>query len=277
MRTRGDWKFVALFAVMALLFGLAWSPASAATVNVGQHIHDTILNDPVKGQVIPRAKYTFRHEIRLHDMPAKATSIRVSDYSTVKVTKSISLGPCSDCLLTVAFEVDFSTWSCGEHELRWTVNVPSQTGSQRHYTTSRSFVTLAGCTTPRHDRTGWFGGGGNWYDSYQIAVLGTPEAQVKAGSSIKVRAQSSATGGCLFVNPDFHAGSRGTQVGSCWSGTSWVTRTMPAGLSTGDRVVILSRDSDGAGLYGFKVGDAADGFAWHDQQAWWAKGGLVLP
>ena len=261
-----------------LLGSILLAGSALAAPDVGQHIHDTILNDPVRGQVIPRAPYTFRHEIRLHDMPAKATSLRVADYNTVKRTQSISLGPCSDCVLSVAFTVDFSSWSCGEHELRWTVNVPSQSGSARHYTTTRSYVTLAGCTTKRHDRpSDWHGGGGNWYEHYDITILGTPEASVRAGAAIRVRSQSGATGGCLFVNPDFHHGSHGTQVGSCWSGTSWVTRTMPSTLRDGDRVVLMGRSGEGAGLYGFVVGDAADGVARHEWQAWWNDGGIRLP
>jgi hypothetical protein len=269
---------IVLVSVMAALFGFATIAARPveAAFNVGQHIHDAILNNPVKGKVIPRAPYTFRHEIKLHDMPARATSIRVADYNTVKVTKAISLGPCADCTLAFNFTVDFSTWLCGEHELRWTVKVPTQSGSDEHYTTSRSFVTLAGCTTPRHDRVGAFNGGGNWYEGYQIAWLGTPEASVKAGASVRMRAQSNSTGGCAFINPNFHTGSAGTKLG-CWSGTSWVTKTMPPTLGSGDRLVIMAKDSDGAGLFGMTVGDAADGFARHEWQAWWADGGLILP
>jgi len=277
MKGLNNWATVILVAILGLLLGLVSAiPARSASVDVGQHIHDAITNDPAKGVAIPRTTYTFHHVIRLHNQTGKATSIRVSDYSTVMQTRSISLGPCSDCSLTLDFPVNFAAWSCGEHELRWTVNVPSNSSGNRQFTTSRSYVTLAGCTTKRHDRSSsWQAGGGGWYTGllYDIAILQTPRSQLVAGGQIQARVQSSATVGCIFVNPDFHNGSHGTRLGSCWSGTGTATRTLPSWLATGDRVVLYAtHGGHSAGLYSLTIGTRTD-----EWQSWWAKDGIVLP
>src|SRR5687768_14745752 len=72
-------RLLFLVAVLSLTVG-AWS-VSAATPNVGQHIHALVANHPIKGKVIPRAPWTFQVTVQLHDMPAKATLFRVSDYN----------------------------------------------------------------------------------------------------------------------------------------------------------------------------------------------------
>jgi hypothetical protein len=281
MRTRGDWRFVALFGVMALLFGLAASPVSAATVNVGQHIHVEIANHPVDTTTVPRAPYTFNVTLRAHDQTGRITSFRVSDYSTVKKTVSKSLGPCSDCATSFAFTVDFSSWSCGRHELRWTANVPDNDEGKRQFTTSRSFIMLAGCTTDRTGRpSSWHAGGGSWYEGrdYSVAIRLSPDTTVKPGGTVQVRIQSSATRGCMFLNPAFHDGSHGTQLGSCWTGTGSVSRVIPSTARVGDKLVIFATDGKNAGLLEERLGDGSKrSTAFHGQQSWWASTGLVLP
>jgi hypothetical protein len=271
-------RHVAFLAAVAALTVGAWT-VSAATPNVGQHIHALVANHPIKGKVIPRAPWTFQVTVQLHDMPAKATLFRVADSSTVKQTRQISVGPCADCQTSFAFTVDFSKWTCGEHELRWTANVPSQSGSDRQYTTSRSYVTLAGCTTKRHERPAdWYVGGGGWYEDYSIGIFQTPEANIRAGQAVRMRVQSAADKGCLYRNPDFHGGSHGLQIGACWTGTSTVTRTIPSDTVNGDRIVLVSQDSpDQAGPVVVTVGDAADGIVTQHVQSWWASPSLVIP
>jgi hypothetical protein len=282
MRTRGDWKFVALASLAALLFGLA-TPVRGASLVVGGHVHDEIANLPNKGVAIARAPYDFQVTLRGHDLTGRITSYRVSDYSTVKTTRSVSLGPCSDCSVTFTFRVDFSSWSCGEHELRFTANVPTNSEGKRQFTTSRQFVTLAGCTTNRHGRSSsWYGGGGGWYSGveYAIGIQQSPDSTIKPGGVTKWRVQSNAARGCLFLNPDAHNGSMGTLIGSCWTGQSTVTRTIPSSASPGDKLMLYAEDSSKrhAGIFVQKLGaGAARSRVWQERQDWWDKDGLVVP
>ena len=282
IRTRNGFVQILLIAIVAALFGVAF-PVRGAAIQVGHHVHDEIANVPAKGVAIPRAPYTFQVTLRLHDGTGKITSYRVSDYSTVKTTKSVSLGPCSDCSVSFAFTVDFSAWSCGEHELRFTANVPTNAEGKRQFTTSRQFVTLAGCSTNRHGRSStWYGGGGGWYTGvdYAIGVQQSPDSTIKPGGVTKWRIQSNASRGCLFLNPRAHDGSMGTQVGSCWSGQSTVTRTIPSTAKAGDKLALYAEDSSKrhAGLYVQKLGTgAARSTVWQERQDWWLSSGLVVP
>jgi hypothetical protein len=267
-----------LLSLAALLVPMG--PVRAAPLDVGQHIHVAIANHPVDGVTIPRSKYTFQVTVRLHDQTGRATSFRVADYSTVKKTQSISLGPCADCSTSFAFVVDFSSWSCGEHELRWTANVPDNGEGKRQFTTSRSFVTLAGCTTSRHGRpSSWHNGGGSWYEGndYSVAIQLSPDSALRPGGTVSMRVQSDATRGCMFLNPDFHDGSHGTQLGSCWSGQSSVSRTIPSTARAGDKLVLYATDGQNAGLLVQELATSARTVQWVEHQSWWSRSGLVLP
>lgn len=281
-RTQTGVLRIVLFSIAALLFGLA-GPVRGAGIVVGGHVHDEIANMPNKGVVVPRGPYDFQVTLRGHDLTGRITSYRVSDYSTVKTTRSVSLGPCSDCSVSFTFRVDFSGWSCGEHELRFTANVPNNSEGKRQFTTSRQYVTLAGCTTNRHGRSStWYGGGGGWYTGvdYAIGIQQSPDSTIKPGGVTKWRVQSNASRGCLFLNPNAHAGSMGTQIGPCWTGQSTVTRTIPVSAQPGDRLALDTEDPSGrhAGLYVQKLGDgSARSTVWTERQDWWDKSGLVVP
>jgi hypothetical protein len=271
---------IVLVALMAGLLGIGLSPRPVFALEEGHHLHVQIHNHPAPGKVIPRAPYTFHVTLIVHENAGRVTSFRVADYSTVKKTVPVSLGPCADCSVSFDFTVDFSTWSCGEHELRWTANIPDTFEGKRQFTTSRAYVMLQGCTTNRHGRTGWYAGGGSWYEGvdYSIVVQQSPFSSVVPGGTARWRVQSSANRGCLFLNPDAHNGSMGTQVGSCWSGTSTVSRTLPTVSSVGDRLAAYSEDSPShAGLFVHRIGDAADGFMWMEWQSWWRTQGLSVP
>ncbi len=269
-------RLTVLLAVLALL---PFTPSAvAASPNVGQHIHVEIASFPVDGVVIPRAPYTFQVTLRAHDQTGTVTSFRVSDYSTVKRTVKVALGPCADCSVTFPFTVDFAKWSCGRHELRWTANVPDNDEGKRQFTTSRAFVTLAGCSTDRTGRKGWFGGGGGWYEGndYAIAVLLSPDSTIRPGGTISVRVQSSADRGCVFLNPDFHHGSHGTQL-RCWTGQGAQSVAIPASAAVGDRLLLYASDGQNAGLAGFTLGTGSRTTAPVQWQAWWRREGIVLP
>lgn len=276
-------KIFRALAIPAVLLATLLAPASAAAIEVGGHVHDEIANVPNKGVAIARAPYTFQVTLRGHDLTGKITSYRVSDYSTVKLTRSVSLGPCDDCAVSFAFTVDFSSWSCGEHELRFTANVPTNSEGKRQFTTSRQYVTLAGCSTNRHGRSSsWYGGGGGWYTGvdYAIGIQQSPDSTIKPGGVTKWRVQSNASRGCLFLNPNAHAGSMGTQIGSCWTGQTTVTRTIPADAQPGDKLALYAEDPSGrhAGLFVQKLGDGSPrSTVWQERQDWWDRDGLVVP
>jgi hypothetical protein len=282
MKHLDDRLFVVLFSLAALLFGLA-GPVRAATLVVGHHVHDEIANLPNKGVSIPRAPYTFQVTLRGHDLTGRITSYRVSDYSTVKKTVPVSLGPCSDCSTSFAFTVDFSGWSCGEHELRFTANAPTNDEGKRQFTTSRQYVTLAGCSTNRHGRSSsWYGGGGGWYTGtdYAIGIQQSPDSTIKPGGVTKWRVQSNAARGCLFLNPNAHAGSMGTKVGECWTGQGTVTRTIPSSAQPGDKLMLYAEDASKrhAGVFVQKLGDGSPrATVWQERQDWFEQSGLVVP
>jgi len=279
-RTRTGLARIAIVALVAGLIGIVAPPVSA--LEEGSHLHVAIANHPAQGVAIARAPYTFRVTLIEHGGTGRITSFRVSDYSTVKKSVSVSLGPCADCSTSFDFTVDFSAWSCGEHELRWTANVPETFEGKRQFTTSRSYVTLAGCTTNRHGRSGWFGGGGSWYEGvdYAIGIQGSPDTAIRPGAVTRWRVQSSANRGCLFLNPRAHDGSIGTPVGPCWSGQSWVTRTIPSTARPGDKLMLYAEGGGGrhAGPSVQLLGDGSvRPTVWLEWQSWWRTAGLVVP
>lgn len=281
IRTRNGYLRILLIAIVAALFGVAF-PVKSATPNVGQHLHVEIANHPVDTYTIPKAPYTFQVTLRLHDNTGKVTSFRVSDYSTVKQTKSVSLGPCSDCSVSFPFTVDFASWSTGEHELRWTANIPTNGEGKRQFTTSRSYVRVGGSQNLHGRPDSWHAGGGGWYSGadYAIGVQLSPDTAIKPGGATSWRVQSNANWGCLYLNPSFHSGSHGTQIGSCWTGTGSVSRTIPATAKAGDRLVQLAEDPSDRhiGVFEQRLGTgAARNTVFYGWQDWWSASGLVVP
>jgi hypothetical protein len=267
---------MAAFAVGLLLaFGLLGT-VQAATPNVGFHQHVAFTDHPVDGVPIPRAPRTIHGTIVLHNYTGHLDWFRVSDGSNVKQKINVSLGPCTDCTLPFSFTVDFSSWSVGRHELRWSSNDNDALPGKRQYTTSRYQVCIVSCSPNVGGRAANFLGGGGWYEGndYVIALLTSPRSTVAPGGTISLRSQYSRSKAlCVYLNPNFHAGSSGTTLG-CWgAGTSTRTLTLPSSLGTGDNVVIVSHDGKEAGVLHLKVNQPQ----YVESQAWWAQSGLVLP
>ena len=269
---------------VGLLLGATLSfqaaPANAVTPNEGFHQHLEFANHPIDGVPIPREARTILVTVKLHKYPGHLEWLRVSDYGTVKksipLTGPYSLGPCEDCQVTIPFTVDFSTWAVGRHEVRWSSNDNDALPGKRQYPTSRFQVCIASCL-PKHDRTQTnFLGGGGWYEGhdYVTALLMSPQSTVVPGGKIIIRSQYARSKSlCVFVNPDFHHGSRGLQL-QCWgSGTAERTLTLPSSLVAGDNLVILSDDGFEGGVLHLRISQPN----YLETQTWWAETGLVLP
>lgn len=275
---------VLLAATLLAIHGIfAVSTALAATPNVGSHIHVEIANHPADGFPIPRANYTFNVKVTLHDFAGKLDWFRVSDGSTVKQKINLVLGPCADCSTTFPFTVNFGSWSQGRHELRWSANDndadPATGGSQRQYNTSRSQVCLGSCSPNVSGRATPFQGGGSWYQGHDYATnyLLSPEASVRPGGSVVIRAAQDATNICAFVGPHFHDLDSGVKLG-CWTGQSNRTVTIPADTAVGTAFVVIAHDGFNAGVFRMLVGDGSPRpVLLYEYQSWWAKTGLVFP
>lgn len=271
--------WVGLIGLLLVVSCLGGATAFAAGYNVGQHLHVGISNMPVDGFPIARAPYTFHVTLKAHDQTGRATSFRVNDYNDIRKQVPISLGPCTDCSLGLDFTADFSTWSVGRHELRWTVNVPSNDDGNRQFTTSRTQVCISSCSPNVSGRPTPFSGGGSWYLSQYATVYDlSPDTAHRPGGTITVRAAQDATGACAFLNPDFHHGSAGTELG-CWTGQSNHAVQIPASAVPGDHLVLIGTRSDGnAGVYNVPLGNATPRATYAvEVQSWWSKGGIVFP
>jgi hypothetical protein len=272
-------RLAALVVVLALAGAL--SPvAVAAEPNVGQHIHVEVSNHPVDGFPIPRGPWTFQVTVKLHDQTGRATYLRLDDGpGTVRLTKSISLGPCDDCTLSFPLTVDFSTWPAGRREIRWHVDVPNNSEGNRQFTTSRSQICNGSCSPNGPDgRPTPFNGGGSWYEGndYSTVYLLSNESNVRPGGTIVVRAAQDANRACAFLNPDFHNLNAGSWS-ECWSGTSNHSLTIPASANVGDKLALYASDGNNAGLLVTRLGSGSVATRTYEYQSWWATDGIVLP
>jgi hypothetical protein len=283
-----------LLSIVAL--GFAVSPVTAASPNVGQHIHVEVSNHPVDGHPIPHAPWTFQVTIKLHDYPAVAQTYRLDRESTVIFSRPIDadpatpgnqpLGPCADCSVTFPLTVDFSAsaWE-GRHELHWHVDSkdsdPATSGTQRQFTSARTQVCIGNDCSPNggNKRPTPYNGGASWYTGHDYAtiLLLSAETNLRPGGTIRIDPFNNANQSCVFLNPDFHHGSHGTFM-DCANGTGARNVTIPADAQVGDKLAIQGSDGFNAGLEVFRLGDGTDqATATYEFQSWWAKGGLVLP
>lgn len=233
---------------------------------VGHHIHVGMCT-PLDGTVLHGTVH-FDVRVLLHNQVGKLTSVRVSDYSTVKRTKSVSLNT-NDLPLWVPFDINFDSWSTGRHELRWTANVPDEqpnkTGSQRMYNSTGWQYCIRSCSPNVSGRaTNWTEARG-WYQDHGYAnarfrspvpvnaLTGTWtfNYEMKPGSG----GDATKLAG-IYIDPDFHNGSAGRvvkQTTGATSGTASIdTRTLTNGTH---KLVLLSSDGFNAGvqLITFKV------------------------
>lgn len=284
MRTRGDWRFVALFALAALLFGLA-APVRAATVDVGMHAHLLVANHPRDGVVIPKAKRSFTVTPRLHDMTdgkvrylrVDATSPGGSQREVYK--RSFTLGPCADCAAApFTVTIDFSALPTGRTELRWHLDV-LRTNGKRLFTTSRSQVCNGACS-PSYRASNLINGAGAWYTdtSYTTGFLRSSEGLLKPGGSVTWDIDQGDRA-CVFANPNFHDGSHGQRLGDCWTTTSAVTRAIPATLAAGDKLALFVSEKGKAATILVETlhSGTAGPTATYEFQAWWDDIAIVLP
>lgn len=261
------------------------SPPPTYALEEGHHLHFGITNLPTN---VAHSNYTFHLNLQRHRQDSSPAWIRVSDYSTVKDSivngrraQTHTVAVPAEGSLAVSMTVPFAEWSCGRHELRFTLNVNDNFEGNRQFTTSRTFINVAGCTTDRANRvTGglpWQGGGGGWYEveEYAVGVQLTPFSGIKSGASTAWRLVSPASRGCLFKNPNAHGGSMGTQIGACWSGTGTIFRTLPT-LVPGDRLMLYAEDpKKHAGTYVIVIGSGPTYSV--DYQDWWQSSGLAVP
>lgn len=278
-----------LFALIA-----AAIPPPVFALEEGHHAHLGITNLPIDTVAIPRSNRVFHLILQAHAQTGLGRArVRVSDYSTVKPsivngvrasTHNVSTSALQAGPVALDMTVPFAEWSCGRHELRFTIDFDPNFEGNRQFTTSRSYLLLTGCTTDRTGRsTSWHGGGGGWYvgQEYAIGIQQSTFPSIRAGASTSWRVQSNANRGCLFVNPSAHAGTMGRQVGSCWTGTGTVARTLPSDLVPGDKVMLYAEDTSPskqhAGTYVVTVPAAGATSVAVDYQDWWNDGGLIVP
>ena len=272
-----------LLPLLALL-GVLLLPGSATAVtpDVGQHLHVEVANHPVDGFPIARAPYTFHVTLREHDNPGKTKYLRIDDGSTTRAKRTVVMGPCTDCAVSFDWTVDFSGWSIGRHELRWHLDEedadPATANSQRQYTTSRVQVCIASCSPNVGGRASNWHGGGSWYTGpgYVVALMLSPDANLRPGGSIVIRSQYSNAKACAYLNPAFHAGSHGLLLGCGSTGTATKTIAIPASAACGDKLVIAALGSQEAGVLDLRLCSSGP-TAYAGFQSWWSTGGLTLP
>ena len=146
-----------IVSVIALVFvGTVIAPPPTYALEEGHHLHFGITNLPTTAA---RSNYTFHLVLQRHLQDTSAAWIRVADYSTVKDSivngrraQTHTVAVPANGSLAVDMTVPFGEWTCGRHELRFTLNVNDNFEGNRQFTTSRTFITLAGCTTDRSGR-----------------------------------------------------------------------------------------------------------------------------
>lgn len=279
-----------LAGLLAVVFATALAATTAlAAPNTGQHIHATIADHPVDGFPISKAPRTYRITVAAHNQTGPVTWFRLCTSASCpdalrinfdgKSGRPAKLGPCADCSVTFNMTVDYSTWSTGRWEHRWSANVASNNDGERQFNTSRSQVCVGSCSPNRSGRATPFNGGGSWYLDHYATVLDlSPDTAHKPGGSIIARATQNATAACAFLNSEFHSNSSGTRLG-CWTGQSSRTILIPATAVPGDRLVLYASEANGnAGLIVQRIGTGASrATTTYEYQSWWAKGGVVLP
>lgn len=261
-------RIVALLASLTLLFG----GSSAAAAGPDEHIHVRVTNHPVDGKPIPRAPYTFNLVIQTHDMPGTVTSVRVSSSSSVRKTQSISVTN-STSPQTIPFTVDFSTWSVGRHELRWTANRPSGNGLPRLYNSTGWQVCIESCSPNIGGRATPFIEARGWQSDYANVRILTPFRDLRAGQPFRVQAANTSTKGWCAMNPDIHAGFLGTRIGSF--GRTTTTLTIPSTFGPGDKLVCQANQGTRTGVLALILPSAADPEVGDmESQVWWNAAGL---
>jgi len=229
---------------------------------VGQHIHVglcwPVAPDGSEHLVVSgNQNMHFDVRVLLHDAPAKTQLVRVSQEGTVKIRPDFVIGP-GNAEGWQPFDVDFSTWSTGRRELRWTSRIPRPEPNVNEMFNSTGWQLCIRSCTPSYRPAGPFTEArgyysGHDYDNVQF-LSKLPVNPVSGLWTFKVRLVSSGPGG-VFINPDFHNGNEGTYIGpfprnvgaeGSWQGEITLdTTTLPNGPH---RLVLVASDGKNGGV-----------------------------
>ena len=270
-------KFVAQ--ILALVVAMVALPTVATASAEDEHIHVRVTNQPVDGKPIPRAPYTFNLIIQAHEMLGTINSIRISDGSTVKVKKSISVTNATSPQ-TIPFTVDFSTWPAGRHEIRWTADRNATSSYPRLYQSTGWEICLDSCTPNLTSGRGSFPAAPfievrGWQSDYANVRIETAFKNLRAGAPFRVRAANTAKSGFCTMNPDIHHGNLGTVIGRF--GTSLTTLTIPAEFGPGSKLVCSASQGTRAGTMALVLPADADPVTGDmESQVWWNATGLNI-
>jgi len=205
--------------------------------------------------VIVNGTYTFRVGILTHEQIGRVTSFRVSDGSNVIKTVPVSVGPGEDAL-PLTFSVDFSSWSTGRHELRWTANIPNNSEGNRQYQSTEWLLCVRSCSPNVSGRAFPDWGARGWYDDghgYANAWIKNPlPLNINAPVSYKIGPGSggqTTSYGLVTIDADMHHGNAGTVLRTCSAACSG-TVNIPSGLTPGwHKLSVISSDGENAGVF----------------------------
>lgn len=220
--------------------------------SVGHHTHVSVC-EPVDGVVVD-GTVDFQVGILTHDQIGTVTSFRVSDSSNVIKTVPVSVGP-GDAQLPLTFSVNFSSWSAGLHELRWTANISKNSEGNRQYQSTEWLICVRACSPNRSARTTPDWGARGWYTGRGYAnawIKNRLPLNINAPVSYKIGPGSGGKAtkyGLVTIDPDMHHGNAGLVLRTCSAACSG-TVSIPSGLASGwHKLAVVSSDGLNAGVF----------------------------
>jgi hypothetical protein len=270
-------RWALLTAFTALAVG-GITTAAAATPNVGHHVHVKVAGLPADG-VIVNGVHTFHVTVLSHNQIGTVRDVRLDSEKGVMARWTVNLAPCgAACSYEFDATVDFAKWPTGRHEMRWRGEIPKSTDQEQN-SSSGVQVCVRSCS-PSY-RSGPYLEARGWYTDhgYQNARLTSSLCGVRSGATIKVSLNKGSGGKAtkfagVYINPDFHAGSHGTLV-KTWSGPFKGSVSLP-NVAEPFKLVLLASDGQDAGVLVVSSGQCGSTFTFEDQ-AWWAREGIVVP
>lgn len=237
---------------------------------VGHHIHVGMCT-PVDGQVVTGSSIHFDVRVLLHDQVGSVTSVRYSDWDSVKQTIPVNFSQ-NDTPYWVGFDIPIGSWETGRHEIRWTANVPDEQpdvdGAQRMFNSTGWQLCVRACSPNvggNNRASNWTEARG-WYQDHEYHNArfrsAVPTRPVSGTWTFSFEARDGSGGQPtkfwgVYVDPDMHHGVVGpTNVfpngvrptGTSASGTR-TTSIDTTKLSNGThRLVIVSSDGLNAGV-----------------------------
>lgn len=264
---------------LVLALGLV-GVASGASPNVGHHTHVQV-SGPAPDSVVD-GKVDFGITVLSHNQIGTIVDVRLDRGPGTVITHwPVNLAPCGmQCTYSFTATVDFSGWPTGRQELRWRGEIPRSSDQEQN--SSSGYQLCVRSCTPSY-RSGPFLEARGWYTShgYQNARLTSPISSLVAGGTIKVSLAPGSGGKPtkawqVSLNPDYHNGSHGTLLASGSSAFKGSVK-LPDTLVPGDKIVLVASDGQDAGALLIVVpAPGAKTLVWQDQ-AWWAREGIVFP